>query len=282
MKKILLLFLLISSFSFGQTYIQVSTNSDTIYTYNNNPNQPNGTYNTTTSDSGLNTILQNYGITSITYNEHPVDNLRNLFFNYNGSDLAGLSNSLSNYNSLVTKVSVCPQYEVFGDVVITELVNANVGQVIGADANGIILTNDASLNTIYQNRNVTSAETYLLSGVYLLQCDCDVSELTQDLQNYTALINTTEYYNVTHQLSTTLFTDEQTLVYPNPVKDKIFIDSTNEIKELKIFNIQGKIIVNHTSVEQLNTQVESLAKGLYILEVKDIYDISFTTKLIKQ
>lgn len=285
MKKILLSLLFVVNISFGQTYIQVSTNSNSIYTFTdpNTTSQPTTSYGNTTNDSGLNTILQNFGITSITYNEHPVDNtLRSLFFEYNGSNFTGLSNALLNYNSLVTKVSVCPQYETFGDVLISELIDANIGLVTGTDANGIILTNDAGLNTIYQNRNVTSAEMYLFSGVYMLQCDCNVNELAQDLQNYSNVINNTEYHNVVHLLNTQTFDKQSITIYPNPVADKVFIETENDIKELKLINAQGKIIGNYSSVEQLNTQINLLSKGVYFLEISDSNTVIFKTKILKQ
>jgi len=59
-------------------------------------------------------------------------------------------------------------------------------------------------------------------------------------------------------------------VYPNPAHDRIVIehDLTNQINEIKLFDITGKnvkIITENLSAKKINVNVSDLAKGLYFL-----------------
>lgn len=77
--------------------------------------------------------------------------------------------------------------------------------------------------------------------------------------------------------------DDGFSVYPNPVKDNLFVKSTKEIVELNIFNLAGQKILsqkNNTKVPQLNTS--SLSKGVYILQIIDKQGNSTSTKFVKE
>ena len=62
-------------------------------------------------------------------------------------------------------------------------------------------------------------------------------------------------------------TEEWLSVYPNPVKDKIIIHSTNlQITSVYLFSVTGKLLLN----TQNNTQIDipNLTSGVYILRIK--------------
>jgi len=74
----------------------------------------------------------------------------------------------------------------------------------------------------------------------------------------------------------------ETSVYPNPVKDLLYVKSTNDLVELHIFNFVGQQVYSQKNVTknpQLN--VSGLAKGNYVLQMIDKNGNSSSTKFIK-
>jgi Secretion system C-terminal sorting domain len=77
--------------------------------------------------------------------------------------------------------------------------------------------------------------------------------------------------------------DGSTTVYPNPVKDQLFVKSANDIVELNIFNLVGqKVYSQKNSLKNPQINVSSLAKGNYILQTIDKTGSSTSTKFIKE
>ncbi|MFL2609663.1 MAG: glycosyl hydrolase [Flavobacteriaceae bacterium] len=64
-------------------------------------------------------------------------------------------------------------------------------------------------------------------------------------------------------------------IYPNPSNDYVFIEFDQEITDLKILNIEGRIIKKLRPVEYIN--VSFLNKGIYFLKVNDHF-IKFIKK----
>ncbi|MDR0363783.1 MAG: Omp28-related outer membrane protein [Bacteroidales bacterium] len=56
----------------------------------------------------------------------------------------------------------------------------------------------------------------------------------------------------------------QPVIYPNPVTDKIYIDSASDIEECKVYDLQGKLIYSHKGVIQ-EISAGKWDKGGYIL-----------------
>lgn len=71
-------------------------------------------------------------------------------------------------------------------------------------------------------------------------------------------------------------------IYPNPVKDILYVKSPEEIDEFHVFNSAGQKVLsqkNNTKISQLNSS--SLSKGTYILQIIDKDGNSTSTKFIK-
>lgn len=76
--------------------------------------------------------------------------------------------------------------------------------------------------------------------------------------------------------------DNDFSVYPNPVKDNLYVKAGKEITEFHIFNSAGQKVLsqkNKTKIPQLNSS--SLSKGTYILQMIDKEGNSTSTKFIK-
>lgn len=74
---------------------------------------------------------------------------------------------------------------------------------------------------------------------------------------------------------------KQTKVYPNPFKDKIQIQNPEEIKELQLFDLQGKLISINKNLYELNSKLSSLNNAVYFLRIQFKNNKSETIKLIK-
>jgi hypothetical protein len=74
-------------------------------------------------------------------------------------------------------------------------------------------------------------------------------------------------------------------VYPNPVKNiiNININTTNpvEFNSAVIYDLNGRM-VQETKVENKTVNVDTLAKGTYILKLKDEYSREYSQKIIKE
>lgn len=70
-------------------------------------------------------------------------------------------------------------------------------------------------------------------------------------------------------------------IHPNPAQNILNIQTQETIKEISIYDVLGKKVI----VSEVDTNVidiSNLAKGLYIVEVKNSNDKSFSAKFIKE
>lgn len=68
-------------------------------------------------------------------------------------------------------------------------------------------------------------------------------------------------------------------LYPNPTKDYLFVNSEIEIKELTIFDINGRMITN-LSFENNRVYLGNLQKGIYLAKITDLNGNTATEKII--
>ncbi|WP_370900922.1 DUF7619 domain-containing protein [Chryseobacterium gossypii] len=100
--------------------------------------------------------------------------------------------------------------------------------------------------------------------------------------DYNAPIVTNTYTTtVQNTLATSEIRDPKTdfSIYPNPVKDILYIKSEKEITKAEIYDISGRII-NTTGVKGNSVNVSELQKGLYIIKLRTPGKV-MTQKFIK-
>ncbi len=73
---------------------------------------------------------------------------------------------------------------------------------------------------------------------------------------------------------------KQVSVYPNPTSGEVNIVSKNNVKNVQLMDMNGKVIRNFSSVKQLN--ISSVESGVYLLKVTTEDGKSTATKLIKK
>ncbi|MEL0456332.1 T9SS type A sorting domain-containing protein [Flavobacteriaceae bacterium SZ-1-7] len=114
--------------------------------------------------------------------------------------------------------------------------------------------------------------------------DYTLSPPNLDIPGYfliTAPNGNTAYYG-TNYLSSNNLTKLAFSIYPNPVKDKLFVSSANNLNNynVEIFDVLGKLKIS----EQLKSNsiiVEHLPKGVYFLMIRDRLGNRSTTKFVK-
>lgn len=86
-------------------------------------------------------------------------------------------------------------------------------------------------------------------------------------------------YDLSPVLSTNKFVMDRTNVYPNPVKDQLYINLQNDLnlQEVNVFTVTGQLIKTFTNNE--NIQMGSFAKGLYLVQI--VTDKGNATKKIR-
>lgn len=89
---------------------------------------------------------------------------------------------------------------------------------------------------------------------------------------------TLTYYGI---LSNDEFQAKQTQIYPNPFKDKIQIQNSEDIVELHLFDLQGKLISSNKNLDELNSKLSGLNNAVYFLKITFKNNKSETIKLIK-
>jgi glucose/arabinose dehydrogenase len=107
----------------------------------------------------------------------------------------------------------------------------------------------------------------------------------KDGELYIASLYTGEIFKITDAtLGTNSFESANFKVYPNPAKGEVFIESSdsNFPTEITIFDIQGKLIniqkTQNLSKNIINTKF--LTSGIYLMNIKNNLDATFTHKLV--
>ncbi len=280
MKKTLL-FLLLSTMLSAQNYIELRLVSADVGGVQEE------IINSHSTDSDLDAILQNYGTTSYLIKwEHPMPSYNGRIMNVEFSgNAAQLLTELNAYNSVVDRAVIGnPGY--FSDALYHELTNPLIGIPVGGEDN-VIVTNDEGLNVIFENYNVYFYERAFpgainesLARTYHLVCDCDNALLKAALENYN--ISVSYYMPAYYNLDKKQFNPTQTSIYPNPFATTFTIDSNQKFTRYLMSDLTGKQLVNTESKMILDSQVQQLRTGIYVLELQTTNGQTIHQKLIKR
>lgn len=89
-----------------------------------------------------------------------------------------------------------------------------------------------------------------------------------------------------YPLSTSEFEKNKFQLYPNPTKEKLFINTTSTTRNLKvkIFNLEGKLLSTQNLVfkKQTSIDVSQLSNGIYFLNIEDENGNKEVEKFLKE
>lgn len=84
-------------------------------------------------------------------------------------------------------------------------------------------------------------------------------------------IQITELLNDCSKLSTINLQNQEIKIYPNPTKDRIYIEGSSSNHIIELYDITGKLIhtTQYNKLTTININIENLAKGIYLLRLTD-------------
>ena len=88
--------------------------------------------------------------------------------------------------------------------------------------------------------------------------------------NNSCLYTNPNFNYCTVGLDNPLKTESKTIIYPNPVKDYLNIESKEIISKIEVLDIEGRLLIRKEDINNINytTNLNSLSKGVYILKIK--------------
>lgn len=288
MKKAILFFLF-STFAMAQStqYVEIRLVNETVGQplFNFTVNQP-----TESNDAGLNLILQTHNVFSyIPKGGHPYPSYVNKIMEAqcNNCNINQLASDLQTYSNVVAAARVS-NYGYFTDALRAQLISLSNGTPTGTN-NNIIVTNDPALNQIFQDYNVyyyTQSFPNTSNGdllrVFDLVCNCDSTLLKTALNNYNALIDSTEFFSAGYWLGNSQFDVSKMTIYPNPFQDNFNITAAEGISNYSVLDITGKQIINTNLKSELDNQSRNLNAGVYILKLQFENGQNANYKLVKK
>jgi beta-glucanase (GH16 family) len=75
--------------------------------------------------------------------------------------------------------------------------------------------------------------------------------------------------------------ENKTRIFPNPVKDFIFVESDNEVKSISIYDLTGQIVAQNNIITQNKIDLTALKEGLYIAKIKFMDGVYFSKSFLK-
>jgi len=118
---------------------------------------------------------------------------------------------------------------------------------------------------------IGSIEEGLFYTMRLLNDGC-INKLLCYYNNNSCLYTNPEFNYCSLSLDNPIKTeeDEKTIIYPNPVKDYLNIDSKEIISKIEVLDIEGRLLIRKEDINNINytTNLNSLSKGVYILKIK--------------
>lgn len=179
--------------------------------------------------------------------------------------------------------------------------NRKSNQIICADPTDFVITEQAG-NTVHLDwtENGTATQWEIMYGRRYVYANENFVDVTEEETNFELTGLTHDwFYDIyvrakcsddftsnwvgpiaTDKILSTLENDPSELkVFPNPTTDEIQIDSDAKIKQVKVFNHEGKLISNSN---QNNVNLKGAPSGVYSVVIQFENGDSKTTKIIKR
>lgn len=186
-----------------------------------------------------------------------------------------------------TKETLSFEQVYFGDLSFVDFNNDTFLDVFitGQDANANY-TSNLYINDQTTNFVLETAVSDSIIGVAISSCDWNDFDNDGDMDliisgfNNNAEREIKVYQNTLNTVGNQDYFLNETTISPNPVDDKININSIAKIDRVVIYNSQGQRVSKFNNTTELD--VKTLEKGIYILSIYDENNIHKMIKFIKQ
>lgn len=182
-------------------------------------------------------------------------------------------------NPQIGTATIIPQSPTINDniKIITKVTAPTMGVRVDILHNVTQNPKAVNLRTCFSESMLTAIQIYvdtfsigqLPAGVYAIKHKAFMSSAQQHC-NATDSSNVVLSFTVTTPQSTGLKENKNSTlqISPNPVQNELFIKSSTNEMELKIFNVSGQL-VKHTTTIQSKIDVSDLPKGLYFIRLRN-------------
>jgi hypothetical protein len=156
---------------------------------------------------------------------------------------------------------------------------------VDADADGfqdLYMAYSNKVRMLFNNGDETfGSQLFLYENNALFTNEVAISNLDSnaDPEFIWSAVGGTIAYHKSTVLTVSEFNTPDLQIYPNPVSDMITIESSGEIREIRLFNSQGKEVYVQSNLSSLD--LSNLAAGTYILEVSG-EDFTVKRRISKQ
>ncbi|MDP2162260.1 MAG: T9SS type A sorting domain-containing protein [Flavobacterium sp.] len=300
MKKILLTLLCLFSFSLFAQFTTVQVLLKPGYFFY----ETSGVTNTTeySNDVGLNQIINPYvSLFEFSYSfdqDNPnYGSTLGIIRVVNSVNAEALVNQLNAYSVVVYNASIEQIPFSYNHYLYTRISDLTNGNYVSTDSNGIIVTSNAQLNTIFQQFNVKYYELAFpgvtgFANVFTIGCQfCNTTSLKTALEGLegTVLVNdsTSEIGYIVLLNTDSNELDKKFTLFPNPTSGifEIKIDPQFQDLDLEIFDNNGRVVykskMNILQDSSQTIDISSLSNGIYFLRIKND-QFSQTEKIVKQ
>lgn len=87
-------------------------------------------------------------------------------------------------------------------------------------------------------------------------------------------------FTYTQPLGVTDFSQSAIKIYPNPVENKLHVDTDYEIESIKLYSVLGQLV--QSNANQNTIDISALASGIYSVEVKGQNQQTTTRRIVKR
>lgn len=232
-----------------------------------------------TTDMAVNAIFSLHGVYSC-YSDFSSYPTINLFAIYAGNNIEGFIAALESNANVVDAIQ-CGFPYTYASVMYLELSDLTIGNPIGTNTNGNVITSNADLNLVFDNYQVKTMN-HIINNHYHISFEGNINQLKNELDALENIIENTDYIGVPMLLSIDSYNSKKTVVYPNPFDNHFNIESSHAISNYSLYGISGKEIVNTNSKNILDAACNNLVSGLYVLRLESENGTVFNQKLIKK
>ncbi len=132
---------------------------------------------------------------------------------------------------------------------------------------------------------INNASEIFLTGAFSAAVDFDPSSNTTNLiSNGSRDIFVAKFNGSALSIPEFISDDNNTLLYPNPTSNEVNILSTQTIKSVTLFDLQGKLLYTKTDINNTSIQFdlkENLKGGVYLIEIEFMDTSKTYRRLIK-
>ncbi|WP_196886246.1 T9SS type A sorting domain-containing protein [Aureivirga sp. CE67] len=136
----------------------------------------------------------------------------------------------------------------------------------------IQIQNNDNLKSVYLDNLVINSSLLFINNSVLedvfVSCNIVTDLYENEIENDIIIVNNFKDFNAEYfcsDLNISVEDKSNLFIYPNPIKNTLFIENISEVNTIQIQDLSGKLIVQKSNSNSIN--VSDLTKGVYIIKI---------------